>query len=97
MLLKAMLAVRDECRSTVDLQIVAFPQEGIESFANGRALMTEAVELGVDVRGYFYWSLMDNFEWAEGYHPRFGLVHVDFNTQQRILKDSGLWFKEFLK
>ncbi|MEY4507808.1 MAG: hypothetical protein RL297_2386 [Pseudomonadota bacterium] len=49
--LKAMLAVRDECRGTLDLQIVAFPQEGIESFANGRALMTEAVELGVDAVG----------------------------------------------
>lgn len=49
--LKAMLAVRDEARDLVDLQIVAFPQEGIESFANGRALMTEAVEMGVDVVG----------------------------------------------
>jgi beta-glucosidase len=40
---------------------------------------------------------MDNFEWAEGYKPRFGLVHVDFNTQERRIKDSGKWFKEFLK
>lgn len=51
---------------------------------------------GVNVAGYFCWSLMDNFEWAEGYRPRFGLVHVDFETQKRIIKDSGLWFKEFL-
>lgn len=51
---------------------------------------------GVNVGGYFCWSLMDNFEWAEGYDPRFGLVHVDFETQERIIKDSGLWFKEFL-
>jgi beta-glucosidase len=52
---------------------------------------------GVKVEGYFVWSLMDNFEWAEGYHPRFGLVHVDFETQQRIIKDSGKWYGSFLK
>lgn len=51
---------------------------------------------GVNVAGYFCWSLLDNFEWAEGYDPRFGLVHVDFETQERTIKDSGLWFKEFL-
>jgi beta-glucosidase len=52
---------------------------------------------GVNVKGYFYWTFLDNFEWAEGFRPRFGLVHVDFNTQQRIIKDSGHWFKDFLK
>ena len=39
---------------------------------------------------------MDNFEWAEGYHPRFGLIHVDFQTQERIIKNSGLWFRKLL-
>lgn len=52
---------------------------------------------GIAVDGYFIWSFMDNFEWAEGYHPRFGLVHVDFETQKRTIKDSGYWWKEFLK
>jgi beta-glucosidase len=51
---------------------------------------------GVNVGGYFAWSLLDNFEWAEGYHARFGIVHVDFETQKRTIKDTGLWFKEFL-
>jgi beta-glucosidase len=51
---------------------------------------------GAKVNGYFVWSLMDNFEWAAGYKPRFGLVHVDFKTQKRTIKDSGNWYKEFL-
>ncbi|SHM56008.1 GH1 family beta-glucosidase [Flavobacterium chilense] len=51
---------------------------------------------GLNVEGYFVWSLTDNFEWAEGYNARFGLIHVDFETQQRTIKNSGLWFKDFL-
>ena len=50
---------------------------------------------GCKVSGYFIWTLTDNFEWAEGYHPRFGLVYVDFNTQQRIIKSSGHWYADF--
>ena len=49
----------------------------------------DAVEAGVDVRGYFYWSLLDNFEWAWGYEKRFGIVRVDYDTQERTVKDSG--------
>ncbi len=61
-----------------------------------RALHT-AIEEGADVRGYFHWSIMDNFEWAEGYKHRFGLVHVDYETQKRTLKDSAYWYREVIK
>ena len=56
----------------------------------------EALAQGVPVGGYFAWSLMDNFEWASGYAKRFGLVHVDFETQKRTLKNSALWYQNFL-
>ncbi len=52
---------------------------------------------GVNVNGYFTWSLTDNFEWAEGYKPRFGLVYVNFATQDRIIKDSGYWYSKLIQ
>ncbi|MHA7176621.1 GH1 family beta-glucosidase [Arthrobacter sp. Sr24] len=63
--------------------------------AHLRALKT-AMDAGVDVRGYFHWSLLDNFEWAAGYSQRFGLVHVDYETQKRTPKDSYYWYQQLI-
>lgn len=56
----------------------------------------KAKNAGVKVNGYMAWTLTDNFEWTEGYKPKFGLIHIDFETQKRTLKDSGKWFRAFL-
>ncbi|MBN1305089.1 MAG: beta-glucosidase [Anaerolineales bacterium] len=56
----------------------------------------KALEEGSNCKGYFAWTLVDNFEWAEGYSKRFGLVYVDHKTQQRTIKDSGLWYKKLI-
>ena len=63
----------------------------LESHLNAVAT---AIQRGVDVRGYYHWSLMDNFEWAEGYEQRFGLVWCNHDTQERIVKASGHWYGE---
>jgi beta-glucosidase len=57
----------------------------------------EAIAAGADVRGYFHWSLLDNFEWSLGYRPRFGLVHVDYRTGTRTIKDSGRLYAEIVR
>jgi beta-glucosidase len=56
-----------------------------------------ALKKGANVQGYFVWTLIDNFEWAEGYAKRFGLIHVDHNTQKRIVKESGKWYSKLIK
>jgi beta-glucosidase len=56
-----------------------------------------AIRQGVPLAGYFAWSLLDNFEWAEGYDPRFGIVYVDFATQRRVVKDSGHRYADVIR
>ena len=60
------------------------------------AAILDAADAGVDVRGYFYWSLMDNYEWAWGYAKRFGIVRVEYDTQERVVKDSGARYREII-
>ena len=56
----------------------------------------KAIEDGVDLRGYFVWSMLDNFEWAFGYTKRFGIVYTDYETEERIPKDSFKWYKRLI-
>lgn len=67
--------------------------EFLQGYLNG---LRKAADEGVPVIGYLQWSLLDNFEWAEGYAQRFGLIHVDYQTQQRTLKDSALWYRQVI-
>ena len=64
----------------------------IEFLTRYLSQLQRAASEGVDVAGYFHWSIMDNYEWAEGYKDRFGLIYVDYETQERILKDSAFWY-----
>ncbi|WP_187264623.1 GH1 family beta-glucosidase [Pontibacter beigongshangensis] len=73
-----------------DPQRVSFLQQYLQQ-------VLRAKEEGAKVAGYFVWSFVDNFEWAEGYDPRFGLVHVDYETLQRTIKSSGYWYRDFLQ
>ncbi|MET0449225.1 MAG: GH1 family beta-glucosidase [Aeromicrobium sp.] len=73
-----------------DANRIAYIESHLASLATVRAR-------GVDVRGYFAWSLMDNFEWAEGYDKRFGIVHVDYETQVRTPKDSARWYSDLIR
>jgi beta-glucosidase len=72
-------------------------QARIEYLAAYTAALRAAITAGADVRGYFIWSLLDNFEWASGYGPRFGLVYVDYPTQRRIPKDSFAWYRSVVR
>ena len=60
-------------------------------------MVAQAIEQGVNVQGYFVWSLIDNFEWAEGYAKRFGIVYTDYATQKRIPKASYYWYQKVIR
>lgn len=72
-----------------DLQRVRYIREHIQT-------LEHALAQGVPLRGYFVWSLLDNFEWAEGYSKRFGIVYIDYPSQRRIVKESGRWYAAFI-
>lgn len=85
------------CLDTVSEDGRVHDTERIEYLNGYLAGLKKAYLEGVDIRGYFQWSLMDNFEWAYGYSERFGIVYVDYKTQQRILKDSAYRYSEIIR
>lgn len=84
------------CYNDEPVDGVIADQRRIDYLDNHFNAMANARDAGVLLKGYFLWSLMDNFEWAEGYKMRFGVVHVDYDTQVRTLKNSALWYRDLL-
>lgn len=71
-------------------------QQRIDYLQRHIATVAGVIRQGVPIKGYIVWSFLDNFEWSEGYRKRFGLVYVDYPTQQRIVKESGRWYANFI-
>lgn len=84
------------CHDTVSLDGNVHDPDRIDFLARYLHELKRAAQ-ETDIRGYFQWSLMDNFEWARGYSERFGLVYVDFQTQKRLMKDSAYWYRNVIR
>lgn len=84
------------CHDVVSLDKKVHDPNRIDFLARYLHELKRAAE-EVDLRGYFHWSLMDNFEWAKGYTERFGLIYVDYRTQERIFKDSAYWYRDVIR
>lgn len=85
------------CHDVVSPDGHVHDQNRIDFVSSYLKQLKNASEDGVDIRGYFHWSLLDNFEWHSGYAERFGMVYVDYQTQKRILKDSGYWYQKVIQ
>ena len=85
------------CHDVVSLDGKVHDPNRIDFLARYIGELKKASADGVDLRGYFLWSLMDNFEWAHGYNERFGIIYIDFETKERVLKDSAYWYSKVIK
>ncbi len=85
------------CHDWVSLDGAVHDPQRIDFVSRYLQALARAMREGVPVRGYFYWSLLDNFEWAAGYRQRFGMIYVDYATQKRTLKDSALWYRQLIR
>lgn len=84
------------CRDSIAPDGSVHDPERIAFLGSYLHALRRAADEGVDIRGYFHWSLMDNFEWTCGYRERFGLIYVDYETQKRIWKDSAYWYRDVI-
>lgn len=84
------------CRDWVSVDGAVHDPGRIDFMTRYLRELHRAIQAGVQVDGYFHWSIMDNFEWSEGYKERFGLIHVDYATQKRTPKDSALWYAKVI-
>jgi beta-glucosidase len=84
------------CRDGVSLDGKVHDFGRIDFIERHLVELARAAADGVPVLGYFHWSILDNFEWAHGYKHRFGLIHVDYQTQKRTLKDSAKFYQEVI-
>jgi len=85
------------CNDRIFLDGAVHDPDRIDFLTRYLMQLKRAVEAGIPVKGYFHWSLTDNFEWHSGYDERFGLIYIDYETQNRIIKDSGHWYREMIK
>ncbi len=85
------------CHDVISLDGKVHDPNRIDYIQRHLAELKRVIADGIKVEGYFYWSLMDNFEWANGYNERFGLIFVDYQTQKRIPKDSFYWYRDIMK
>ena len=85
------------CHDTIDVDGRVHDRNRIDFLEKYLYQVQRAIEDGVDLRGYFQWTFLDNFEWANGYNDRFGLIFVDYQTQQRYVKDSAFWFQKVIE
>lgn len=85
------------CHDAVSLDGKVHDPNRIDFLTRYLRELRKACEDGIDIRGYFQWSLMDNFEWERGYEERFGLIYVDMATKERTYKDSAFWYKDVIK
>lgn len=85
------------CNDRIYLDGKAHDLDRIDFLTRYLQNLGKAIKNGADIRGYFHWSLTDNFEWCDGYQERFGLIYIDYRSQQRIVKDSAKWYAEVIR